>query len=63
MYKNHIFEFSALPFGLSTSPRVFTRVTRVIAAHLQWTNVKIFKDIDDWLVIGRSKAETTEALQ
>ncbi|KAJ8039589.1 hypothetical protein HOLleu_17357 [Holothuria leucospilota] len=34
-YKGIDYCFRALPFGLSTAPRVFTRVTRVILAFLQ----------------------------
>ncbi|WP_411025360.1 reverse transcriptase domain-containing protein, partial [Salmonella sp. s55004] len=32
-YKGQSYKFRSLPFGLSTAPRVFTMVTRVVIAH------------------------------
>ena len=44
--------FKALPFGLSTAPRVFTRITRVFGAHLRKLGVRIFMYLDDWLILA-----------
>ena len=46
------FQFRALPFGLSTAPRVFTRVTRVVAAFLRRQGIQIFMYLDDWLIVA-----------
>lgn len=59
-YRGDVFRFKALPFGLSTSPRVFTRVTRPILAYLRVRGIKIFAYLDDWLVLAESR-ETAEA--
>ena len=42
-----------LPFGLSTAPRVFTRVVRSLIAHLRKLGFKIFAYIDDLLLAGK----------
>lgn len=62
-YRGRTLEFTALPFGLSTSPRAFTRVTRAIAAYLRRRNIMIYMYLDDWLIVGRSEEETAQYLQ
>lgn len=54
-YKAIDYRFTALPFGLSTAPRVFTRVTRAVLAHLRRNGVMVFAYLDDWLVLGNSQ--------
>ena len=61
-YKGVTYEFQSLPFGLSTAPRVFTRLVKVIAALLRQRNICIFVYLDDWLVVGKSEQETHEAI-
>ena len=62
-YKDTTFEFLTLPFGLSTAPRVFTRVTKALAAALRRANIMIFLYLDDWLVVGRSRQEVLRSLK
>ena len=47
--KDKTFKFRALPFGLSTSPYVFTHLMTVIASHLHRKAVTLFPYLDDWL--------------
>ena len=51
-YRGQSLVFRALPFGLFTAPRVFTRVTRVLADHLRRLGVQILMYLDDWLVVA-----------
>ena len=44
-----IFQFRALPFGLSTSPYMFTHLMKVIASHLHRKAVTFFPYLDHWL--------------
>lgn len=53
---NAHYQYKALPFGLSSSPRVFTKCMVVIAAHLRFQEIKVFQYIDNWLLLVRSKA-------
>lgn len=48
--KGRVFQFRALPFGLATSPFVFTRLMAVIATHLRIRAIILFPYLDDWLV-------------
>ena len=56
-YKHTDFVFQALPFGLSTAPRVFTRVARAVLAFLRQGGVTLYAYIDDWLILARSRQE------
>jgi hypothetical protein len=49
------FQFKVLPFGLSTSPRVFTRVVKVIAEFLRPRGYVLFMYLDDFLVVNPSR--------
>ena len=63
IYDNVLYEFVVLPFGLSTSPRVFTRIVKAIGAALRKRGVMIFMYLDDWLVVGQSREATEAALR
>ena len=52
---DRVFEFQVLPFGLSTSPRVFTRVVRALVAYLRKRGLKMFAYLDDWLLSNRDR--------
>ena len=44
-----VYHFKALPFGLSTSPFVFTLLMTVIATHLRKRAIIMHPYLDDWL--------------
>lgn len=54
------YRFKTLPFGLSTAPRTFTRVVKVIAEHLRKTGVYVFVYLDDWLLTAPSQRILTD---
>ena len=43
-------QFTALPFGLSTSPRVFTKILKPVLAYTHLHRVKLHMYLDDWLL-------------
>ena len=43
-------QFTVLPFGLSTSPRVFTKILKPVLAYAHLHRVKLLMYIDDWLL-------------
>ena len=45
--EDRVFEFQALPFGLSTAPRVFTRVVQALVAYLRKRGLKLFAYLDN----------------
>ena len=42
-------QFTVLPFGLSTSPRVFTKILKPVLAFAHLHRVKLHMYLDDWL--------------
>ncbi|KAG6932460.1 hypothetical protein G0U57_021497, partial [Chelydra serpentina] len=51
------FQFTVLPFGLSTAPRVFTKCMAVVAAALRRQSVQVFPYLNDWLIRGNSGSQ------
>ena len=47
--RGRVYQFKALPFGLSTSPFVFTRLMEVIATFLRRRAITLHPYLDDWL--------------
>ena len=52
--KDQAYAFRCLPFGLSTAPRVFTRVVKAVGAFLRRQGVQIHLYLDDWLITSQS---------
>ena len=50
MLEDQVFQFMALPFGMSLSPWIFTKLIDVIAAHLRQCAISLFPYIDNWLI-------------
>ena len=48
------YRFKSLPFGLSTAPRTFTRVVKVVAEYLRRKGIYVFIYLDDWLLTAPS---------
>lgn len=49
------YQFKVLPFGLTLTPRVFTKTIVVITAYLHLQGIIISPCIDDWLLVMLSK--------
>ncbi|PIK54168.1 putative TBC1 domain family member 2A [Apostichopus japonicus] len=58
-YAEQDYQFRALPFGLATAPRTFTRVAGAVVAYLRKRGVTLYVYLDDWLVVGNSLSEAT----
>ena len=54
-YNGGAYKFQVLPFGLSTSPREFTRVVRVKEAFLKVQGVNMHQYLEDWLLENQSQ--------
>ncbi|KAL0164569.1 hypothetical protein M9458_040322, partial [Cirrhinus mrigala] len=54
-FEGRAYQYKVLPFGLSLSPRVFTKVTEAALSPLWQMGIRILNYLDDWLLIAHSR--------
>ena len=59
MFNGRVYQYQALVMGLTSSPRIFTRIIKAIRQFLQYRNIVIHQYLDDWLIQGKSPEVTT----
>ena len=59
-FQGQLFEFTCLPFGLSTSPYVFTKVMRTVIEYLRGKGLMSSIYLDDILCIGKNRQSCLE---
>lgn len=55
VWGDRVYQFRALPFGLSLSPWVFTRVVLELVKALHAQGVRIVTYLDDWLIMNQTR--------
>ena len=50
VHEDQVYHFSALPFGMSLTPLIFSKLMDVIAAFLRQRAISVFPYLDDWLI-------------
>ena len=63
VFRDRVFQFKALCFGLSTAPQVFTRVITPVSAMHHSMGIRMRRYLDDWLVQSSSQASLLRDLQ
>ena len=53
-WRQKIYQFRSLPFGLATAPRVFTKILRPFVARMRMTGLCIIVYLDDIMVMAQS---------
>eukprot|EP00029_Vermamoeba_vermiformis_P001978 TRINITY_DN1224_c0_g2_i2.p2 TRINITY_DN1224_c0_g2~~TRINITY_DN1224_c0_g2_i2.p2 ORF type:complete len:659 (+),score=31.17 TRINITY_DN1224_c0_g2_i2:837-2813(+) len=56
-WKGKCYRFKAMPFGLSSAPRIFTKIMKEVVAHLRAQGVRLAFYIDDIIILAASAAE------
>lgn len=62
-FRNTLYEFTCLPFGLASAPHAFTKVMRPIVETLRTRGVLCVNYLDDFFILGSSEAECTRNVQ
>ena len=60
---NQCFQYKVLPFGLTTSPRVFTKVLAPVMGFLRQKGVQVYPYLDDILVVAESPSLLQQDLE
>ncbi|KAI2666668.1 enzymatic polyprotein [Labeo rohita] len=53
-FEGRAYQYKVLPFGLSLSPGVFTKVAEAALAPLREMGIRILNYLDDWLILAHS---------
>ena len=62
LFRDTVYQFKALCFGLSTAPQVFTRVMAPVSAMLHSMGIRMRRYLDDWLVQSASRGSLLRVL-
>ena len=63
VWDGEVFQFRVLPFGLSLSPWVFTRVVRELASLARAQGIRLRVYLDDWLILAASSRQCSQDTQ
>ncbi len=56
-FEGQAYQYKVLPFGLSLSPRVFTKAVEAALVPLREQGVRILNYLDDWLILAQSRKQ------
>ncbi len=56
-FEGRAWQYRVLPFGLSLSPRVFTKVVESALTPLREVGIRILNYLDDWLILAQSREQ------
>ena len=56
-YRLQVFQFTSLPFGLSTAPQVFTMIVKEVKLMALSRGLRLHQYLDDWLIRSQEEAQ------
>ena len=60
LWKGTFYQFKALPFGLCSAPRIFTKVLKPVAAFLRKKAIQVLTYLDDFLLLAATAEEAVK---
>ena len=55
VWKETMYEFACLPFGLASAPRVFTKLMKPVVGLLRQLGIRLIIYLDDMLIMAQSR--------
>ena len=55
LWKETMYEFACLPFGLSSAPRIFTKLMKPVVGLLRQVVIRLIIYLDDLLIMAQSQ--------
>lgn len=55
-WKDRVFEFNCMAFGLAPAPRIFTKILKTVMAFLRRQGIRLVIYLDDILILNESKS-------
>lgn len=62
VWQGQLWQFKTLPNGLSSAPRLFTKLLKPVFACLRQSKHKVVGYLDDTIIIGKTKSRTLESV-
>ena len=56
-HRSQVFQFTSLPFGLTTAPQVFTMVVKEVKLMALFRGLRLHQYLDDWLIRSQTLEE------
>ena len=56
-YRSQVFQFTSLPFGLATTPQIFTMLVKEVKMMALTRGIRFHQYLDDWLIRAQSQEE------
>ena len=57
------YQFKGLPLGLSSAPRIFTRLMLIVGAFLRTRGIRLIQYLDDWLILNQNRSDLIRDLE
>lgn len=54
-FRGRLFQFRAMPFNLSSAPRLFTKLTRAISSFCRKQGIRLIFSLDDTVIMAHSR--------
>ena len=61
-WRGQAYQFQAMPFGLSTAPRAFTKILQPLIAYLRMQGISLYAYLDDILLVASTREELAQAV-